>query len=527
MELKRLNQLGEWNPQLFRELKGQLTTRNLFLGVTISLVCQLFLLFLGSEMRGDSINSLYIRWESVFIILNWILPFLLLTCGVYLLISDLGKEEHRGTLNFIRLSPQSSQSILIGKMLGVPAVLYLGIVLAIPLHFGSALAANFSLGWLLEMYLLWGVGCGLLYSSAFLMTLLYGGKSGIQALAWSGTLLGFMFGSVYIYVIHVIFDSSGWSNGLGNWYWFSLPVGHDPQLTVLWMLITLSVATYWIWQAVNRMFRNPNSTVVSKSQSYWLVASLQLWLLGFCVPPLNEFSSDSQTFLDFQVFLGATILLVFNPVGFISLSGVLSPRPQALRDWARYRHTSHFTDKKLLNRSLIQDLIWGEKSPGLVAIAINFLLTAAIWLPWIVLGLGQVESNKDFTVPMALLGLLLTLNVILIYVAIAQVMLFMSKWKQSVWIVGTVGVLVGALLAIWATMGMSPLEMPFLWLLSPLPIVAFTNATATTIFLGLLTQLGILGLLTLQLTRQFRKLGESTSKRLFTQSPSQPFIGLK
>jgi hypothetical protein len=206
---------------------------------------------------------------------------------------------------------------------------------------------------------------------------------------------------------------------------------------------------------------------------------------------------------------------------------VLSPRPQALRDWARYRHTSNFTDKSLLNRSLIQDLIWGEKSPGLVAIAINFLLTAAIWLPWIVLGLGQVESNKDFTVPMALLGLLLTLNVILIYVAIAQVMLFMSRWKQSVCIVGTVGVLVGGLLAIWATMGMSPLEMPFLWLLSPLPIVALTNATATTIFLGLLTQLGILGLLTLQLTRQFRKLGESTSKRLFTQSPSLPLSGLK
>lgn len=521
MELKRLNQLGEWNPQLFRELKGQLTTRNLFLGITISLVCQVFLLLVTSEMVGDSTNSWYIRWENLFIILSWIPPFLLLTCGVYLLMSDLGKEEHRGTLNFIRLSPQSSQSILLGKMLGVPAVLYLGIIIALPLHFSSALAVNFPLGWLLEMYLLWGVGCGLLYSSAFLMTLLHGAKNGIQALAWSGSFLGFMFGSVYIYVINVIFDSSGSSNGLGNWYWFSLPVGYSPQLIFLWMLITLSVATYWIWQAANRIFRNPNSTVVSKSQSYWLVASFQLWLLGFCVPPLNEVASDSQSFL------GGLVLFVLNPLGFLCLSGVLSPRPQALRDWARYRHTSDFTDKKLLNRSLIQDLMWGEKSPALVAIAINFLLTAAIWLPWILLGLGQVESSQDFTAPGALLGLLLTLNVILIYVAIAQVMVFMSRWQQSAWIVGTVGVLVGGLLAIWATMGMSPLDMPFLWLLSPLPILAFTNATATTIFLGLLTQVSILGLLTLQLTRQFRKMGESTSKRLFTQSASLPSRGLK
>lgn len=527
MELKRLNQLGEWNPQLFRELKGQLTTRNLFLGVTISLVCQLFLLLVGSEMVGDSTNSWYIRWESVFIILSWILPFLLLTCGVYLLMSDLGKEEHRGTLNFIRLSPQSSQSILLGKMLGVPAVLYLGIIIALPLHFVSALAGDFPLGWLLEIYLLWGVGCGLFYSIAFLMTLLYGAKNGIQALAWSGTLLGFFLGWVYIHFINFIFDQSGWSNGLSNWYWFSLPVGSEPQLIFLWMLITLSVAIYWIWQAVNRIFRNPNSTLVSKSQSYWLVASIQVWLLGFFVPPLNAFSSDSQIFPDSQVSLGVLTLFVFNPLGFLSLSGVLSPRPQALRDWARYRHTSHFTDKGLLNRSLIQDLMWGEKSPALVAIAINFLLTAAIWLPWIVLRLGQVESSKDFTLPMALLGLFLTLNVIVIYVAIAQVMIFMSRWKQSLWIVGTVGVLGGGLLAIWATMGMSPLDLPFLWLLSPLPIVAFTNASATTIFLGLLTQVGILGLLTLQLTRQFRKLGESTSKGLFTQSASLPSRGLK
>ncbi|HEY9830828.1 MAG TPA: hypothetical protein V6D26_09620 [Stenomitos sp.] len=523
MELKWLNQLGELNPQLFRELKGQLTTRNLYLVVITSLACQLLLLGsqIGSNIGGDSTNSWYIRWEGVFEMLNWILPFLLLTCGVYLLISDLGKEEQRGTLNFIRLSPQSSQSILFGKMLGIPAVLFLGIILAIPLHFGSALAAHFSLGWLLEMYLLWGVGCGLFYSSAFLMTLLYGAKSGIQALAWSCSVLSFMGGWVYLYVITIIFDRFGWSYGLGNWYWFSLPVGYEPQLIFLWMLITLSVATYWIWQAANRIFRNPNFTLVSKSQSYWLVGSIQVWLLGFFVLPMNEVVSD------YQIFLGGLIVFFFNPLGFLSLSGVLSPRPQALRDWARYRHTSHFSDTGLFKHSLIQDLIWGEKSPALVAIAINFILTAAIWLPGIVRVIGQVKSNQDFTLPMALLGLLLTLNVILIYVAIAQVMMFMSRWKQSAWIVGTVGVLVGGLLAIWATMGMSPLDLPFLWLLSPLPIVAFTHASATTLFLGFLTQLGILGVLTLQLKRQFRKLGESTSTELFTPSPSLPFRGLK
>jgi len=44
MALPWINQLGEWNPQLFREIKGRLVPRNILITVTISLVGQLLLL---------------------------------------------------------------------------------------------------------------------------------------------------------------------------------------------------------------------------------------------------------------------------------------------------------------------------------------------------------------------------------------------------------------------------------------------------------------------------------------------------
>ncbi|WP_306297024.1 ABC transporter ATP-binding protein [Nostoc sp. C052] len=73
-------------------------------------------------------------WENIFLTLSVIFIFTLLFTGTYLLISDLAKEETCGTLNFIRLSPQSETSILTGKLLGVPSLIYLTILVAVPLH---------------------------------------------------------------------------------------------------------------------------------------------------------------------------------------------------------------------------------------------------------------------------------------------------------------------------------------------------------------------------------------------------------
>ena len=154
---------SDWNPQFFREVKGRLKNRNLTLTVLSSFLLQFALLFYfwaalpapkvtpssryctGKaiytywhdcvlDAQGNVLVNWQIWWTDLFQALTWILPFILLIAGVYLLISDLAKEEQRGTLNFIRLSPQASQTILLGKLLGVPLLVYLGVLLAVPLH---------------------------------------------------------------------------------------------------------------------------------------------------------------------------------------------------------------------------------------------------------------------------------------------------------------------------------------------------------------------------------------------------------
>ncbi len=525
MGLTSVNQLGEWNPQLVRELKGQLKRRNISLIVGSSLLSQ-FLIFVAcsNQICINYVGSAcvqfewYTHWEVAFRILNWLLPLLLLFCGAYLLIADLGKEEHRGTLNFIRLSPQSSQNILLGKMFGVPSLLYLGIVLALPLHAGSALVSGVSWIWLSGVYTLWGAGCCLCYSTAVLITLLNRSKGGVQAQAWAGSFLCGFFGLLFIGFINFSLNWYQLGHELGNWQWFLLPFGRQPGFAYIWMLITVSVGTYWIWQAANRLFRSPSNTLVSKLQSYWLVGSFQLWLLGFALPELNSVASTSS---NLQFSIGCFFLFVLTPGGFVVLSAALSPNRQTLQDWARYRRKSSSSSKGILNRSLMQDLIWGEKSPALVAIAINLLITAAIWVPWALLWSGK-DLQGTFKTPELLLGLLLTVNLILIYATIAEIMLFMKPSQRALWASGTLGAVFVLLVVSQGVLKIEPLKIPFLWFFSPLPAVALVNASATTIFLGVLAQLSVLGLLTLQLTRQLHKAGESTSKAFFAKHLSLP-----
>jgi hypothetical protein len=48
------------------------------------------------------------------------------------------------------------------------------------------------------------------------------------------------------------------------------------------VLTTLGIGTFWLWQAVNRRFRNPSATLLSKRQSYFATLSVECFLVGFC-----------------------------------------------------------------------------------------------------------------------------------------------------------------------------------------------------------------------------------------------------
>ena len=507
MNIPLLNKMSEWNAQFFREIKGRLKTRSVMIAVLASLLGQAMVMIVFSQSKTKCIAAddycaaynLQFQWSGAFTFLEWSLPFILLVCGVYLLSGDMAKERRRGTMNFIRLSPQSSQNIFLGKLLGVPILVYLGVALAIPMHLVSGLGSGRSLIGILAIYSLWAAGCCLFYTTALLVTFLSNAELGEQSQAGAGGFSASVLAMPYISLIYGSWDfySSTYSP---DWKWFFLPIGLVPIFAYGLTMVTLGTASYWIWQALNRRYQNPNSTLLSKRQSYLLTASLQILLLGFFWPEISTHASILQGQLFF--------VSIVNLFGFLALIMALSPHRQTCLDWARYRHQQEF------RRSLLQDLIWGEKSPAVLAIAVNLAITTAIWMPWVLLWPEGEEKIAAFG------GMLICANLILIYGAIAQLVLLSKFPKRGSLATSTVFASIGLPIFIVLVSSHADKIVPIYWMFAVFggAFWAIGEASAIGIFMAILGQWSMLGLLNFQLTRQLRKLGESHSQALLAGS---------
>ena len=560
MKLNWIDWLGDTNPQLLRELKGRLKPRNLFITGTISLLGQ-FLLFMFFQndlpnpvegvrevynyyCRGSgNLNTCLLDNQGHFVI-NWQLWWLelfigssvlgivaLLVAGTYLLISDLAHEERRDTLNFLRLSPQSSASILVGKMLGVPILLYLVVGLAVPLHLWSGLTAQIPLSLILSFYGVLAAGCLFFYSAALLFGLVGSWLGGFQAWLGSGTVLTFLSLAAFKTIDHSPTDwldlfspslilqylvaATGIDSKLPflrieQLQWFYLPLGATTVGVVGFTLLNYGVWTYWSWQALKRRFSNSTKTILSKQQSYLLVACVEVVILGFALQESDWI--ESVRFLS-PNFIA---LLSFNVVLFFGLIVALTPQRQALQDWARYRRQQFSSRKNVWNRALVRDLIWGEKSPALVTIALNLAIASAILVPWIVFGLEQNDKLP------AIFSLVICFNLTLLYAAFAQLIVFLRIQLQALWVTGIVGAVIVLPPYILQLLSFTPKATPVLWLFTPFAWASIEYASATSVFLALLGQWSILTLCTLRITRQLRRAGESGSMAILAGRPSLP-----
>jgi hypothetical protein len=546
MTLNWIDRIGDWNPQLLRELKGRLKPRNVLLVVGLTILAQFLLLqYFGAQLPADNtpyynqycllsdpgasyenqclkdaLGQIRIDWQKwwldLFRVLNWGIC-LLPTVGVYMLIADLGQEERRGTLNFIRLSPQSSRSILLGKLLGTPILLYLGVLLFVPLHLFVAAKVEVSGIFVASFYTVLVASCCLLYSFALLCGFL--GK-----LQSSGRQLGEGAAVVYMLLTMTIFFpgfmtwnlATVWSSfgkylvlypsTTSNLQWFYLPLSKSLIFSHAFALLSLGMMTVWIWRSLQRCFHTPSATILSKQQSYGLVLYIEVLTLGFCLQDL-PYPRD-RLFL-----LTAACSVTF--VTFLALVGILSHQRQTLLDWTRYRHMAAGERQQNgkffgLRSAALRDLIWGEKSPAVLAIVLNLLLAIAIFVPWILSWPNDLSHERN----LAFLGLLLTLNLIAIYAVIAQLMLLMKTSKRAIWAAGAVGLAIliptitGAILSRSEPSSLLLLS-PFLWVQVNGDIVPQMK-----IYLTILGEWLTFGMLSLGLTRQLNRLGESASKSL-------------
>lgn len=564
MMQKFTDKLGDWNPQFLREIKGRIKSRNILLTIVISLLGQILLLlyfrtqiitentanaiktitnkyctgektYINAATRvclQDELGNIIINWESwfrnIFTWLSIFSCFAILVAGTYLIISDLANEERRETLNFIRLSPQSPQSILLGKMLGVPILLYLAVFLAIPLHLWSGLAANIPLVEIFSFYAVIVAACILYYSGGLLFGLVGSWLSGFQAWFGSGAVLGFLIltrqGIFYqvgqsehpfvvlklinpVYLIpHFAVNSSFKSvaSELANIHWFAIPLGASFVTTVGFVLLIYAMGTWFIWQSLQRCFRDPNATMLSKQQSYLLTSCFAILTIGCANWQKLVFANGNS----YMISENLACLLFLNLWLFLYLIAALNPQRQSLYDWARYRHVYSF--KEFGNSKLIKDLIWSEKSPGLVAIALNAIIAITALSLFILLS----GTGLDGAIP-AFLALIFAGNLTMIYAGLAQLMLLMKTEQRVLWATGALGAVMILPLVIVAMLFSNPGNNTFAWLFSiaaPLIMLYPTGypESLISVFLAFFCQWMIIGLLVFLLMRQLRKAGDST-----------------
>lgn len=581
MTLPWIDQLGDWNPQLFRELKGRLQPRNLIIAVAISLAGQLLLLlgFLTQLPSDDFYNITHHRyctgrdwqtysgatcvrlagkvlinwslwWQDVFLWLSLIGFFALLVVGTYMLIHDLAQEDRRGTLNFVRLTPQSTESILGGKMLGVPILLYLVAGLAVPLHLYSALVSQIPIKAILGVYAVALTSCLFFYSAALLLSFATKWLGGFQAWLGSGVVFLFLMGMIQPMGAHTTRTAIDWLclfspltviryalksttlsmlvpsyqlETLPNWQWFNIPFTQSGVGLVSATLLNYGLWTYWIWQSLKRSFRSPNATILSKQQSYLLTACFEVVILGFSVQGFQHSLEVLASRRQEELLINFGILSLANFFLLLGLIVVLSPHRQALQDWARYNQLKIHPEKLKMKQSsssnsswgnlkssVIPDLIWGENSPALVAIALNFVIITLPLVPWILLRSAD-ESDKINT----LISLPYFATLVLIYAVITQLILFMKTPNRMFWAAGVISAVILLPYVIFAVLSMSPENHTGLWLFSAFPLFAtYYSPAPITAWLAILGQWSILGILSFQLRRQLRTAGESASKAM-------------
>ncbi|MBE9011594.1 hypothetical protein IQ250_15400 [Pseudanabaenaceae cyanobacterium LEGE 13415] len=537
------DRIGNLNPQLLRELKGRLSWRNA-LGVVAPMIMAQILLFLifytqlptdedyqsssycaqiikGVMTRGCYNNpTTYVIdwvfwWQQMAQTLYTVVPFLLIAPGICLLLSDLQNEERHGTLDFVRLSPQPATTILLGKILGVPILMYCAIASLIPFHLYTSLKGAIPLSYLLSFYLLMAAGAFLIFS----FTLLFGffSKSILKNSAQTvGVTIAYVLIVSYVYVSsYLIWNSeTTWkallqqpviyftSYATSYWTWYGFPISKNIAIAHLFTLTNVAILCAWIWQGLIRCFHQPTATILRKRQSYGLVLYLQIVGLGLGVQDLkNPVPSEQSLGLIFMA-------VVINVLIFLTLIAILTPQRQAIMDWARYRHNQS------PKSSLLKDLLLHDQSPAGLSIAVNLAIALVMWL--IVFSFGHEWFKGREAV--SIMFVVLNLTLMALYASIVQWSVIQRTRKRNLIAIGMLFMLMfippsfALLLSLRGLISDNLrdsliLSSPFLW-----TIVSEKTFISIAAWNSLFAQLSLIAGINASIARQVHHIGASELK---------------
>lgn len=485
--------------------------------------------------------------EYMFQSLNVIIILTLLVGGTYLIIHNLSQEERRSTLNFIRVSPQNTTSILIGKILGVPILVYWCVALAIPFHIWSGSVAGIAFSHILTYYIVLTSACIFFFSAALLFALFTPFLNVFQPWLGAGTVLIFLFmtlfdvqyaGSLNTSAIWFRFfspfDITAYLPNFIKVYnrmeimearryeqlqyeqleFFYIPIGANLFSFVGVYLTNYAIWTYGIWQGIKRCFRSKSAPRITKLQSYWLVAGVQILLWGFTLqnkPDVKLVPISNYFDINFQIQRNFPLLILFNLVLIFGLIYILSPERQIIQDWLRYPNQRNSSKGKW--QSLLRDLIVGEKSPAIIAIALNLLIIAIPIVIWMILAptnipylnsASWVTTATDRLKVILSTGIFITMN--LICAVIAQILLLFTTPLRRFWAFWVVADVMCLPKIVLQRLNINPIENPSAWLISSYPWSGLLQASLPAIFTVFVCEVAATLLLNVYLIHKIRNL---------------------
>lgn len=565
------DKIGAFNPQLLREWQGRLRWRNVLLTAVLSFVIQgLVLIQILTELPARTETSHrfclkafenancqvgadglpLINWPyvcaEVLQSLSFVLVWVLVVGGTYLLVADLSSETKRGTLNFLRMSPLSARQILLGKIMGVPVLLYLGLGVMCPMHLAMGLVAGYPLGLLLMFYGVLGAIAACFYVASLWFSILLQWLHGLQALLLSGIsffvlFLGwnshcyqtttdwfFLFNPLHILsswlpqglttVRLSFFDFPTSYNNLKSLEWFFLPAGSHVMGFAVLSLINALVLGLWFWVVLERKFQTPTRTALGKRQSYCLTLCLSLMMLGFEMQGPSWGNSSAAL----EPFLGYVISML---IWCVVLLFLLLPSKQKLLDWARYRHQLLGTSsavresfgKGTRQRRQLADWMFHDDSPLVSAYVANLAIVAGGLLAGLItFAMGAQITVSDgldiclswFFMAAVMLVCALVLQLIALsnllhwrWISLGAIATIIIGWPMALVMVGIESYRYSGLLV-------------NLWLTTVAPLGVLDSASGSGILFAIAIQTILISTLSILLFRRCQILGQSEWKAL-------------
>ncbi|WP_310483427.1 hypothetical protein [Chamaesiphon sp. VAR_48_metabat_403] len=415
--------IGNWNPQLLRELTSRVNWRNLIVTGLLSIGLQAsFLAYRSSLLPVDRVADSWVYQqycqktltpgcaaEAKGILIDWqewwahvamgsgLIFVLMATVGAYFVASSFRQERELGTLDFLRLVPRRADTVLVGKLLGAPVLVYFAAICALPLQLYAVRAAQISiltvLAWDLAM-VGWTVMC---YLSAAIVTLR---SNTLPILSAISTLV---LSSVLVTICLRWYGK--YDRSTLQWYGIGLD-NHPPTFLILSGLTILG--SYWLYRGLERSYQQPSSPILSRTQSYLWTLTYHLFLLGFCVV---RKLIDRADFLDRPSDTKFAHRLAFDPSlnaysGGGSYDGIYGNLPplfwSLLLFWMlltialmlpSVRSMTEWAQEQQLKPDRWQPMLWQDRSPAILAALVNIGIAIVVWSIPVSLSFPITRSN--------------------------------------------------------------------------------------------------------------------------------------